>query len=107
MAKAKRPKRAWNSRTILWPCKDCGCEIQPVRRGHRFTWHVSDKLWNSAGAKPGELLCMGCFGKRIGRTLSFGDFVWSTGSYISRKEFRKECANVKATGNVFGICVGE
>jgi len=41
----------WNSRAIMWPCKDCGCEVAPVRNGKRHTWGVNDKLWKQAGMK--------------------------------------------------------
>jgi len=40
----------WNSRAIMWPCKDCGCDVSPVRDGKR--WGVSDKVWKQAGMKP-------------------------------------------------------
>src|SRR5262249_13241715 len=35
----------WNSRAVCWPCKDCGCEVSPVRNGWRLTWGVKDRIW--------------------------------------------------------------
>jgi len=91
------PKREiWNSRAVLWPCKDCGCEVSPVRQGIRTTWRVSDKLWKKAGMKPqgrsplgtGEFLCIACLAVRIGRGVDFmGGY--STHMPVSRKQWRR------------------
>ena len=94
------PKREiWNSRAVLWPCKDCGCEVSPVRQGMRITWCISDKLWKKAGMKPqgrrplgtGEFLCIGCLEARIGRALTVADFMggYTTRITVRRKQWRR------------------
>src|SRR5262249_10087370 len=67
----------WNSRAIMWPCKDCGCEVAPVRNGKRHTWGVNDKLWKQAGRK---LQGKGPFGT--------GGFLWWT-CFVARLESRR------------------
>ena len=71
-----KPKSAWNSRAVLWPCKDCGRDVSPVRRGYRETWGVKDALWKSAGMKSSDFLCTECLRKRLGRPLTFGDYIY-------------------------------
>jgi hypothetical protein len=102
MTKQKMPRRRreiWNSRAIRWPCKDCGCEVAPVRRGMRHTWGVRDEIWKEAGMKLqgrtpmgfGEFLCMPCLNKRLGRKLSWRDLSggYSTHVPVTRKKWRE------------------
>jgi hypothetical protein len=95
----RRRREIWDSRAILWPCKDCGCEVSPVRRGIRHTWKVRDDLWKAAGMKPqgktplgkGEFLCFDCFKKRLGRPLSMQDYLggYTTHREVTRKQWRQ------------------
>jgi hypothetical protein len=92
----------WNSRAIIWPCKDCGCDVAPVRNGKRRTWSVSDKAWKQAGMKTqgkrplgtGEFLCWECFVRRfesrMGRPLEHEDCLpgYGTQRWVSKKEWR-------------------
>jgi hypothetical protein len=86
----KKLSRKWNSRAILWPCMDCGREIQPVRDGKRVTWFVSDELWKSQGLTKNDLLCLECFEKRLGRKLGWEEFSGGTCTTISRERWRRE-----------------
>jgi hypothetical protein len=98
---AKREK--WNSRAVLWPCKDCGCEVSPVRNGMRVTWSVSDKTWKAAGMKPqgkrtlgtGEFLCFDCLSDRLTARRGRGWEYWGGHTKkmpVSRKTWRRWCA---------------
>jgi hypothetical protein len=81
----ERAKR-FNSRAIVWPCKDCGAEVSPVKNGMRHTWGVRDRVWKKAGMKLqgsrplgiGEFLCVACLEARLGRPLTFADFTYTT-----------------------------
>jgi hypothetical protein len=72
MQRRGHPKiERWNSRAVLWPCKDCGHEVSPVINGKRHTWGVSNALWKEAGMRvgkshwTGEYLCWNCLRARI------------------------------------------
>jgi hypothetical protein len=91
-------RERWNSRAIRWPCKDCGCEVAPVRDGKRFTWTVSDRTWKQAGMKAqgkrpigsGEFLCFHCLESRLGRKLTLADHKggYTTFVWVSRRQWR-------------------
>jgi hypothetical protein len=92
-------RERWNSRAIMWPCKDCGCEVSPVRDGKRSTWTVSDRTWKEAGMKAqgkrplgsGEFLCLHCLESRLGRKLTLADHMgggYSTFTSVSRRQWR-------------------
>src|ERR1700704_2997083 len=88
--------KQWNSRAILWPCKDCGCDVAPVRNGKRSTWGVKDKVWRAAGMRAqgetplgsGEFLCIKCIKARLGRALELWDFTYGTDTSVSRERWR-------------------
>src|SRR5262245_29667276 len=100
MMAGKKHER-WNSRAVLWPCKDCGCDVSPVKNGKRHTWGVRNEVWKEAGMKvskhhfTGEYLCWDCMLVRIercrGRKLDVMDQVrlhnYTTASWVSRKEW--------------------
>jgi hypothetical protein len=89
--------KPFNSRGVLWPCHDCGCEVSPVRNGKRSTWGVRDAVWKQAGMKPqgkrplgsGEFLCIGCLEDRLGRPLSFPDHTYFTHMPVNRESWRR------------------
>ena len=91
-------RERWNSRGVMWPCKDCGCEVSPVRDGKRLTWKVSDRTWRKAGMKAqgkrpigtGEFLCFGCLEDRLGRELTLLDYMggYTTHLTVSRRQWR-------------------
>jgi hypothetical protein len=87
----------WNSRAVLWPCKDCGCEVATVRRGRRFTWGVKDGLWKKAGMKPDEFLCQRCLAARIGRPLELKDYNYMTYVWFPRWRWRRMLRRRKAS----------
>jgi hypothetical protein len=101
---AGKKHERWNSRAVLWPCKDCGCEVSPVRNGKRHTWGVKNEAWKEAGMKvtkhhfTGEYLCFPCMVARIerrrGRKLGDMDCMrlyfpggYTTTRWVSRKEW--------------------
>jgi hypothetical protein len=80
-------------------CKDCGCEVSPVRRGMRHTWGISDKLWKKVGMKPqgntpfglGEFFCIDCLRKRLGPKAfekAFQSGGYTTHLPVTRKQWR-------------------
>jgi len=62
------------------PCADCGLNTLPrdkdgkPKKGHCEYFRVSNELWNSV-ASDLRFLCVGCFEKRLGRKLTWRDFV--------------------------------
>jgi hypothetical protein len=100
-----RKRERWNSRGVLWPCKDCGGEVSPVRDGVHFTWFVLDKTWRQAGMKPqgstplgqGEFLCIECLDVRLLARRGYGyipeqDYEGGTNFPVSRKQWRRYLA---------------
>lgn len=69
-----------------YSCADCGIDID---RAGEYSWIVHDVLWKKglAGARrrrgihnkvsQRDLVCIGCFEKRIHRPLTSVDFDWS------------------------------
>jgi hypothetical protein len=63
------------------PCIDCGMDTRPGRRGAQTSerYMVRDSVWLAAGMPKREpmeynILCIGCFEARLGRTLTPRDF---------------------------------
>jgi hypothetical protein len=87
----------WDSRAVLWPCKDCGCEVSPVVKGKRHTWGLKDKTWKATGMKAqgktplgqGEFLCIKCTEARLGRQLELKDYSYTTNMPVSREQWRR------------------
>jgi hypothetical protein len=91
-------------------CRDCGMNTTPMRGDPTGRWEyymVTEAVWAAAGMRPatikrynetdGDFLCVGCFEKRLGRTLvptDFADFPinepspWDTPRLGSRKAGR-------------------
>lgn len=55
------------------PCADCATPTAPID-GPSEWYAVSDTVWESAGATPDAILCIGCLEDRLGRRLSRQDF---------------------------------
>jgi hypothetical protein len=83
-----KPKSCWNSRAVLWPCEDCGCDVAPVIKGWRMQWLAKDTLWNKGGAR--HFLCVACLETRLGRPLKWGVDIFPTGRLrVSRQQWRR------------------
>jgi hypothetical protein len=59
------------------PCSDCrrGTAHSNWVRVRPWEWYgVHDEVWAAAGARPWDILCIGCLERRLGRQLNAADF---------------------------------
>jgi hypothetical protein len=84
MSDAHHRRRSRKRAFLGCPCVDCGVGTYTIREYYIVKDHVWDAAWlgrrkswhdyANANALGVEILCIGCLGRRIGRTLSRDDF---------------------------------